>query len=179
MKVSGIWAYLKWASQKQTYLQLPDFAKKKKGGSFYFMPLMKHCRKWWMCSDSPPHFPQRGFCQPNLALTILLRDTKLFLIVFFSCHMPLPAIAHSWYRYLASLLLSNDVHVKADFQSYPWMHRWRLFYPPAASLKNGNWEFLRKRHHGNCPINGEARNRRKIDSVHNDKGSKSFAAFNS
>lgn len=30
MKVSGIWAYLKWASQKQTYLQLPDFAKKKR-----------------------------------------------------------------------------------------------------------------------------------------------------
>lgn len=84
-----------------------------KGESFYVWPLMKHCSKWWMCSYSPPHFPQRGFCQPNLALTILLRDTKLFLIVFFSCHMPLPAIAHFWYWYLASLLLSNDVHVKA------------------------------------------------------------------
>lgn len=87
-----------------------------KGESLYFMAWMKWCSKWWMCSDLSSHFPQRGFSQPNLALTILLQDTKLFLIVFFSCHVPLPAIAHFWYWYLASLL-SNDVDVKTNHLS--------------------------------------------------------------
>lgn len=54
-----------------------------------------------------------------------------------------PAIAHFWYWYLASPLLSNDVRVKADHLSKLPENEWgRVQASSSQSLKHWNTEFL-------------------------------------